>query len=80
MCVCVCVCVCVRGKVFIPNYCYYTTGEPDAPASAVARNKHALATTNAILGARDHDFTKFNLTPSVYLVCDIPDDPTKSFY
>ena len=24
--------------------------------------------------------TKFNLTPSVYLVCDIPDDHLKSFY
>ena len=40
-CVCVCVCVCVRDNVFIPNY-YHTTGEPDAPASAVARNIHAL--------------------------------------
>lgn len=55
-------------------------GEPDTPISAVPRNTHALTTSNVILGACDHDFTKFNLTPSVYLLCDIPEDPNQSFY
>ena len=55
-------------------------GEPEDPISAVPRNSRALTSTNAILGACDHDFTKFNLTPSVYLFCDIPNEPTQSFY
>ena len=56
------------------------TGEPDSPVSAIARNRPALTTSSAILGACDHDFTKFDLTPSVYLLCDIPDDSLGSFY
>ena len=55
-------------------------GELDCPTSAVPRNTHALTTSDTILGACDHDFTKFNLTPSVYLICDIPDDANSSFY
>lgn len=59
---------------------YFFIGEPENPVSAVPRNPRALTTSSAILGASDHDFTKFNLTPSVYLICDIPDSPTLSFY
>jgi hypothetical protein len=55
-------------------------GEPDCPTSAVPRNTRALTTGDNILGACDHDLTKFNLTLSVYLICDIPDDANSSFY
>ena len=44
------------------------------------RNKKTLGTTSTVLGVGDHNFTKFNLTPSVYIICDIPVDPTDSFY
>lgn len=60
--------------------CCLIIREPDDPVSSVPRNTCALTTSSAILGACDNDFTKFNLTPSVYLVCDIPDDATQSFY
>ncbi len=61
---------------------YYSIyiGEPNCPTSAVTRNVRALTTSDTILGACDHNFTKFNLTPSVYLICDIPDDANSSFY
>ena len=60
--------------------CFDCVGEPDAPQTAVSHNRPSLTASTAILGACDHDFTKFNLTPSVYLVCDIPDDSQSSFY
>lgn len=69
---------------YLIHACLYLSfcliGEPGTPISAVPRNKSALTTSDTILGACDHDFTKFNLTPSVYLICDIPEDPTLSFY
>ena len=61
-------------------FCFAFIGEPNDPTRAAVRNTRALTTSSAILRACDHYFTKFNLTPSVYLICDIPEDPTQSFY
>ncbi len=70
----------MHASMYLFTFCFAFIGEPNDPASAAVRNTQALTTSSAILGACDHDFTKFNLTPSVYLICDIPEDPTQSFY
>ena len=64
----------------VTHYPFLILGEPYTPQAAVSHNRLSLTTSTVILGACDYDFTKFNLTPSVYLVCDIPDNHLKSFY
>lgn len=55
-------------------------GEPNFPVAAVDRGKEVLVGVNAKAMVGDHDFTKAKLTPSVALLCDIPEDIRESFY
>ena len=50
-------------------------GEADFPVAAVDRGKES---SKFMVG--DHDFTKAKFTPSVALVCNIPEDISESFY
>ena len=55
-------------------------GEPGAVLSTGVRGKKSLAPSQTTIAALDHDVHhKGSLTPSVYLNCEIPDDPSKSF-
>ena len=55
-------------------------GEPGVVLSTGVRGKQTLAPRSSTLSAADHDMHhKGSLTPSVYLHCDIPPDPKKSF-
>ena len=55
-------------------------GEPNFPVAAVDRGKEVLVGLNSKFMVGDHDFTKAKFTPSVALVCDIPEDIGESFY
>ena len=55
-------------------------GEPDFPVAAVDRGKEVLVGISSKFMVGDHDFTKAKFTPSVALVCNIPEDISESFY
>lgn len=50
------------------------------PTSTGVRNKKNIVSTNTVLVASDHDFTKLSLTPSVTFFIDIPESIEHSFY
>ena len=55
-------------------------GEPNSPVAAVEMGKEVLVGLNSKFMVGDHDFTKSKFTPSVALVCDIPEHIGESFY
>jgi hypothetical protein len=55
-------------------------GEPGFPVAAVDRGKEVIVGANSSFQVGDHDFTKAKITPSVTLVCDVPESLTESFY
>ena len=55
-------------------------GEPGTPEPATSHMRKAVTTKNVTLEASDHNYHVTNLTPSVDLICDIPDTPFGSFY
>ena len=60
-------------------------GEPNFPVAAVdwgkeVLGKEVLVGLNSKFMVGDHDFTKAKFTPSVALVCDIPEHIGESFY
>ena len=62
------------GKSKIP------IGEPGNPEAATSHMRKALATASIELEATDHDYHVGNLTPSVNLICDIPQEASDPFY
>ncbi|CAM9265499.1 unnamed protein product, partial [Heterosigma akashiwo] len=54
-------------------------GEPSFPISAMLRNRKGITGGQNLLYAGDHDFSRFKLTPSLYLVINVPDKPDESF-
>jgi hypothetical protein len=50
------------------------------PTSTGVHNKKNIVSTNTVLVASDHDFTKLSLTPSVTFFIDIPESIEHSFY
>ena len=69
---CIMFCYDDKAKVYL--------GEPGTVLSTGARSKKTLAPTSTTIAALDHDVNhKGSLTPSVYLRCDIPDEPSRSF-
>lgn len=55
-------------------------GEPGTPEAATNHNRRAFTKSNVELEASDHNYHSVNITPSVDLVCDIPQSPSESFY
>ena len=56
-------------------------GEPGATISSGVRGKKSIVPTTTTLGALDHDVNqKGNIIPSVFLIGDIPEDVSGSFY
>ena len=64
---------CCDDKAKIP------VGEPGLPVSTGVRGRKSIAPTATTLVAADHDMTKASLCPSVYLKCQTPDSPERSF-
>ena len=48
-------------------------GEPGFPVAAVDQGREVVVTCNSSLQVGDHDFTKAKITPSVTLICDVPE-------
>lgn len=55
-------------------------GEPGTPESSTSHDKRVLMKNTSIQSSSDHNYHFASLTPSVHLICDIPDVATKSFY
>lgn len=55
-------------------------GEPGFPVAAVDRGKEVVVGTGTKFIVGDHDFTKAKITPSVALICDVPESLSESFY
>ena len=76
---------CVANKqftqlIFQDDKAKVPVGEPASPEAATSHNRPALTTKNITLESSDHNYHCGNLTPSVNLLCDIPDSPSESFY
>ncbi len=54
-------------------------GDPGTPEAATSHNRKAWTKNGVELEASDHNYHSINITPSVHLVCDIPDSPSSSF-
>jgi len=65
--------VCSDDKAKVP------VGNPGLPISTGVRGKKTITPTSSEMVAGDHDMHSCSLTPSVYLVCDVPDATEKSF-
>ena len=48
--------------------------------AAVDRGKEVVVGCNSSFQVGDHDFTKAKVTPSVTLVCDVPESLNETFY
>ena len=55
-------------------------GEPGYPLAAVERGKKVVVGVGKIFAVGDHDFAKCSLTPSVALVCNVPEDIGGTFF
>ena len=55
-------------------------GEPRFPVAAIDRGKEVLVGINSKFVEGDHYFTKAKFTPSVALVCEIPEDISEYLY
>ncbi|XP_013398537.1 uncharacterized protein LOC106165011 [Lingula anatina] len=66
--------------VFLDDKHGIKVGEPGYPVAAVDRGKSVLVARDNVFAVADHDFTKLKITPSVTLVCDIPESVSDSFY
>jgi hypothetical protein len=54
-------------------------GEPHRPISTGVRGRQSIAPIDAELSSLDHDMKATSLTPSVALLCSIPDSVQQSF-
>ena len=66
--------------IFMDDKAKIPVGEPGTPEPATSDMRKAVTTKNVTLEASDHNYHVTNLTPSVDLICDIPDTPFGSFY
>ena len=55
-------------------------GEPLNPIAAPERGKQIIVRPNQVMAVGDHDLSKCTLTPSVYLIIDIPSSIDSNFY
>ena len=55
-------------------------GKPGFPVAAAERGRKVIVRAGTTFEVGDHDFTKFNIIPSVTLLVDIPDDIQDSWY
>eukprot|EP00117_Sycon_ciliatum_P020858 scpid56965/ scgid18449/ len=55
-------------------------GEPGFPVAAVDRGRSVVVGAEESFQVADHVFTQVKVTPSVSLVCDIPETIEDSFY
>ncbi len=55
-------------------------GKPGTPEAATSHNRKALTLRGVQLEASDHYYHSVSMTPSVHLLCDIPDAATESFF
>ena len=62
------------GKAKIP------VGQPGTPEATKSHMQKACTAKGVTLESSDHNYRAVNLTPSVNLLCEIPEDVTGSFY
>lgn len=55
-------------------------GEMGFPVGAAIKTRRVVVGENEVLVKADHDFSRFNLIPSVSLVINIPESLEESFY
>lgn len=55
-------------------------GEMGFPVGAAIKTRRVVVGENEVLFKADHDFSHFNLIPSVSLVVEIPESVEESFY
>ena len=55
-------------------------GEPDFPVASAEKGRQVILPSGSQLQAGDYDFTKYSLIPSVVLLCDIPEEISRSWY
>ena len=66
--------ICMDDKAKIP------VGQPGTPEAATSHMQKAWTAKGVTLESSDHNYHAINLTPSVNLLCEIPEDVTGSFY
>ena len=66
--------------IFMDHKAKNSVGEPRTPEAATSHMKKAVTTKDVTLEASDHNCHVTNLTPSVDVICNIPDTPFGSFY
>ena len=55
-------------------------GDPGVPEAATSHIRKAVTTKKLTLESSDHNNRSVNLTPSVTLLCDLPEKATGSFF
>ena len=66
--------------MFMDDKAKIPIGEPSTPEAVTTHNRRALSTKKATQEASDHNYHVGNFTPSVNLVCAIPETIDESFY
>ena len=55
-------------------------GEPNYPLSALPRGRRVIVAQNEYYRVGDHDFSRLSFIPTVFLMNEIPDDVSSSWY
>ncbi len=55
-------------------------GEPGTPEAATSHGRKAISLNGVNLEASDHNYHSVSMTPSVHLLCDIPESASESFF
>ena len=55
-------------------------GDPGVSEAATSHMRKAVTTKKLTLESSDHNYHSVNLTPSVTLLCDLPEKATGSFF
>ena len=66
--------------VFMDDKAKIPVGEPGTPEASTSHNRRALTLHGIEMEASDHNYHTVSMTPSVSLLCDVPDSPNESFY
>ena len=66
--------------MFMDDKAKIPIGEPSTPEAVTTHNRRALSTKKETQKASDHNYHVGNFTPSVNLVCAIPETIDESFY
>ena len=66
--------------IFMDDKAKIPVGNPGTPEAATCHNRKAWTRKEVVLESSDHNYHNSTITPSVDLICDIPESPSESFY